>query len=131
MTQLFIEFARDKKDINPKDIFYNLKTIKPKIDELLKENNMSKLGELMIGFCTFLTTSMPKHNKEQLQNILKFLLMMPIDTAALFISQIDGFERASKPFKYMAKIHIALLNSSKKYKSDFYDPIVKAGEGKL
>ncbi len=131
MTQLFIEFARDKKDINPKDIFYDLKTVKPKIDALLKENNMSKLGELMIGFCTFMTTSMPKHDKVKLKNILDFLLMMPIDTAALFISQIDGFERASKAFKYMAKIHIALLNSSKKYKSDFYDPIVKAGEGKL
>ena len=131
MTQLFIEFARDQRDINPKDIFHKFQEIKPKINELLKDNNMSKLGELMIGFCTYMTTSMPEYNKPQLQNILGFLLMMPIDTAALFISQIDGFDRASASFKYMTQIHLALLKSSKIYKSDFYDPIVKAGEGKI
>lgn len=131
MAQLFIEFARDQKDINPKDIFYSLAKVKPKIEELLKENNMSKLGELMIGFCTFMTTSMPEYNKQQLQNILNFLLMMPVDTSALFISQIDGFDRSSPSFKYMTQIHIALLQQSKKYKTDFYDPIVKAGEGKI
>jgi len=131
MTQLFIEFARDKKDINPKEVFYNFQAVKPAVMELLKDSNMSKLGELMIGFCTFMTTSMPEYEKTKLKNILDFLLMMPIDTAALFISQIDGFDRASKAFKYMTQIHLALLKTSKKYKSDFYDPIVRAGEGKL
>ena len=47
MTQLFIEFARDQKDINPKDVFYDLRKVQPKIEAMLKENNMSKLGELM------------------------------------------------------------------------------------
>lgn len=131
MTQLFIEFARDKKDINPKDIFNKFPRVKPAIKALLKENNMSKLGELMIGFCTYMTTSMPDYNKLKLQNILDFLLMMPIDTAALFISQIDGFDRASGPFKYMTQIHLALLKTSKRYQVEFYEPIVKAGEGTL
>lgn len=97
----------------------------------MKESNNAKLGELMVGFCTFMTTSMPKYNESQLKNILEFLLVMPIDTAALFISQIDSFDRASNPFKYMTKIHLALLKGSKKYKTDFYDPIVKAGEGTI
>ena len=57
--------------------------------------------------------------------------MMPIDTAALFISQIDGFERSSDAFKYMTQIHLALLKTSKRYTTEFYNPIVKAGEGKL
>ena len=34
MAQLFIEFARDQKDINPKDIFLSLNTVKPKIQDL-------------------------------------------------------------------------------------------------
>jgi hypothetical protein len=99
--------------------------------ELLKDNNASKLGELMISFCTYMTTSMPKYEKDQLQNILDFLLLMPIDTAALFISQIDGFDRASDSFKYMTQIHLSLLKSSKIYKKEFYEPIVRAGEGKI
>lgn len=131
MTRLFIEFARDKKDINPKDVFYHFNKVKPEIDALLKENNNSKLGELMVGFCTFMTTSMPNYNEDKLKNVLEFLLMMPIDTAALFISQIDSFSRSSDAFIYMRKIHLALLQSSKLYKTNFYDPLVKAGEGNL
>lgn len=131
MAQLFIEFARDQKDINPKDIFYKFSNVEPKIKDLLKENNMSKLGELMVSFCTFMTTSMPAYNKEQLDNVLKFLLLMPVDTAALFISQIDGFDRSSASFKYMTEVHLLLLGKSRQYKTDFYDPIVKAGEGRI
>ena len=131
MTQLFIEFARDQKDINPRDVFYDFNKVKPAIEGLIKESNMSKLGELMIGYCTFMTTSMPEYDAHKLNNVLQFLLMMPIETAALFISQIDGFDRSSAPFKYMTQIHLALLKKSPQYKRDFYDPIVKAGEGKV
>lgn len=131
MTRMFLEFARDKKDINPKDVFYNLRQVKPQIDALLKDNNNAKLGELMVGFCTYMTTSMPNYDDVKLKNVLDFLLMMPIDTAALFISQIDSFERSSPPFKYMTKIHLSLLKGSKAYKENFYDPIVKAGEGNI
>ncbi len=131
MTRLFIEFARDKKDINPKEVFYNLHKVKPKIQDLLKDNDNAKLGELMIGFCTFMTTSMPEHDEAKLKNVLDFLLMMPIDTAALFISQIDSYERSTPAFKYMTKIHLTLLKGSRTYKKNFYDPIVKAGDGQL
>jgi hypothetical protein len=56
---------------------------------------------------------------------------MPIDTAALFISQIDSFDRSSSAFMYMTKIHMVLLKTSKLYKKNFYDPVVQAGEGSL
>lgn len=131
MTKMFIEFAQEKKDINPKDVFLNLDAVKPAIEELKKEGNNSKLGQLMVGFCTFMTTSMPEYNKKQLQNVEQFLLMMPIDTAAIFITQIDKFERTSPAFKYMTKIHVTLLQKSKRYEKEFYDPIVECGEGKL
>jgi hypothetical protein len=89
MTRLFLEFARDKKDINPKDIFERFKTVKPKVEALLTNKDASKLGEIMIGFCTFLSTSMPDFKDAELKNTLDFLLMMPIDTAALFIGLIE------------------------------------------
>ena len=130
MASMFIEFARDKKDISPKDVFLNLKAVKPRIKSLIDEGNMSKLGELMIGFCTFMTSSMPAYNKEQLENVMNFLLLMPRDTAALFISQIDGFDRKSPAFKYMTQIHSKLMTTYPKYKTDFYEPIVKVGEGR-
>jgi len=131
MTQLFIDFARDKKDINPKDVFERFSTVKPEIEKLLKAGDNGKLGELMISYCTFMTTTMPKYGKQELKNIEEFLLMMPIDTAALFVNQIDGIDRSSKAFKYMTEIHVALLKASPRYKKDFYDPIVECGDGKL
>ncbi len=131
MTRLFIEFARDKKDINPKDVFHNFRAVKPEINKLLKDNDNSKLSELMVGFCTYMTTTMPKYDDKKLKNVLDFLLIMPIDTAALFISQIDSFDRSSPAFMYMTKIHMVLLKSSKSYKKNFYDPVVQAGEGSL
>lgn len=131
MTRLFIEFAQEKKDINPKDVFNNLPAVKPAINKLKKENNNAKLGELMVGFCTFMTTSMPKYQKKNLQYVEEFLLMMPIDTSAIFITQVDKFDRTSAAFKYMTKIHITLLKESKRYEKEFYDPIVECGEGKL
>ena len=132
MTALFIEFVRDQKDINPKDIFHDFRKIKPKIKELLDENNLSKLGELMIGFATYMTTTMPKYKDQpkKLENMLNFLLMMPIDTAALFISQIDSFDRGGPAFKYMTDIHLLLMKKSDIYRKKFYNPIVKAGEDK-
>jgi len=131
MTRMFLEFAQEKKDINPKLVFENLSVVKPAIMQLKKENNNAKLGELMVGFCTFMTTSMPIYKKENLRNVEEFLLMMPIDTAAIFITQIDKFDRTSSAFKYMTKIHITLLKESKRYEKEFYDPIVECGEGKL
>jgi hypothetical protein len=131
MTQLFIDFARDKKDINPRDVFYRFSSVKNDILKLKKAGDNGKLGELMVGYCTFMTTTRPDYKAEHLNNIEQFLLMMPIDTAALFISQIDGFDRNSAAFKYMTDIHVALLKKSKKYKREFYDPIVDCGDGKL
>jgi hypothetical protein len=127
MARLFLEFARDKKDINPKDVFYNLDKVEKDIKALLKEGDMNKLGQLMTGFTTFLTTSMPRYEEKELNNIKEFMLMMPVDTAALFISQIDGFARTSKEFKYMTDIHITLMKKSKRWKEQFYETIVKVG----
>jgi hypothetical protein len=131
MTRLFIDFARDKKDINPRDVFFKLRDVKKDIEKLKKNGDNAKLGELMVGFCTFLTTSMPKYTEVELENVMDFLLMMPIDTAALFISQIDSFSRSSNAFAYITKIHMKLLKKSNKYREEFYEAIIKAGEGTI
>jgi len=126
-TRMFLEFARDKKDINPKDIFYNFLQIKPQIEQLLKDNDNSKLSELMTSFGTYMVTSMPTYQEANLKNVIDFMLLMPIDTAALFMSQIDQYERSSKAFQYMTKLHVILTQKSTRYKKEFYDPLVDIG----
>ena len=127
MTRLFLEFARDKKDINPKDLFYNFSKVKKQIEQLVKDNDNSKLSELMTSFCTFMVTTLPKYQNDNLKNVIEFLLLMPVDTAALFMSQIDQYERSSQAFQYMTKLHVILTQKSNRYKQEFYDPLVGLG----
>lgn len=127
MARMFMEFVTDQKDVNPKDIFYDWRKVRKQVEKYIEEGNQSKMGQLMISFCTFMTTSMPKFEAHNLKNIEGFLLTMPVDTAALFISQVDSFRRESDEFKYMTKIHTALLKTSPKYKKEFYMAVVKIG----
>lgn len=128
MTRLFMEFARDKKDINPKDVFKNYPKVKDQIEKLLRDGDNAKLGELMTGFCTFLTSSKPEYHDKELNNIADFLATVPIDTAAIFVSLIDGFARTSEEFKYVTGIHSTLMKKSEKYKKKFYEAIVDCGK---
>ena len=126
-TMMFLDFARDKKDINPKDIFYNFPQVKPQIEKLLEDNDNSKLSELMTSFCTYMVTAMPKYQENNLKNVIEFMLLMPVDTAALFMSQIDQYDRQSDAFQYMTKLHVILTQKSSRYKKEFYDPLVGIG----
>ena len=128
MAQEFIMFCKGDKIINPKDIFFDYNKVKKDVQKIVDEENNAKLGALMRSFCTFMTTSMPEYKAQHLENVFNFLLLMPIDTAALFVSQIDTFKRTTKEFKYMTSIHMALWKAYSRYKSEFYDPIVKAGK---
>ena len=127
-TRLFMEFMRDQKDINPKDVFHNYEKVKRDINKLLKEGNNAKMGELMTGFCTFLTTSRPAYKDRELNNMAQFLSVVHIDTAAIFVSLIDKFQRSSEEFKYITTIHSKLMKKSKLYKEKFYEAIVECGK---
>ncbi|RLA61719.1 MAG: hypothetical protein DRQ78_08510 [Epsilonproteobacteria bacterium] len=129
MAQMFIEFARDKKDINPKDIFYDFPNVKAQVKELVHENNVSKLTELMISFCTFLSTSRPDYTEKELRNIADFLLSVPVDTAALFVTEIDSLPKSSDAFRYITEIHIKLVEVNEQYRKDFYETLVRVGQG--
>lgn len=126
-TRLFMEFMRDQKDINPRDIFFNFEKVKAQVEELVKEGNNAKLGEIMVGFCTFLTSSRPDYREKELRNIAEYLATSPIDIAAIFVSQIDTFKRSSEEFKYVTGVHSRLMKSSSLYKKKFYDSIVEVG----
>ena len=126
-TRLFMDFMRDQKDINPRDIFFNFEKVKAQVEKLVKEGNNAKLGEVMVGFCTFLTSSRPDYREKELQNVADYLATSPIDIAAIFVSQIDTFQRSSAEFKYVTGIHSKLMKSSSLYKKKFYDSIVEVG----
>lgn len=135
-TRLFLEFIKDKKDINPKDIFNKYSKVRPQVLKFKKDNNNAKLGELMTGFFTYLTSSQPVYlNPEkgigpELENIALFLSDLPIDTAAAFVINMDALPRQSSEFVYLTCINRELSTHSKLYKTKFYEAIVECGKQK-
>jgi hypothetical protein len=127
-AQLFMDFVKDQKDINPKDVFLHYEKVEDVINGYVQTGNNAKLGELMTGFCIYLATSRPNYTKKELDNLTKFLTIVPIDTAALFVSLIDKYPRQSEEFKYITNIHSILIKGSAEYKKKFYESIVQAGK---
>jgi len=128
-TRLFMDFLRDMKDISPVDVFYNYHKVRKEIEKVIKEENNAKLGELITGFLTFLSTELPDYGKQEKANVVELLTSVPIDTSALFITQIDTFDRSGPEFKYITKLHYAMLKEFPRYKNEFYDKAVKLGRG--
>ena len=137
MTRKFLEFLRDRKDINPKDIFYSYRSkVRPQVIEYQKTNNNAKLGEVMIGFIMFLSSSRPEYDerkgkvnysRSQIDNIISFLTDVPIDTAALFMTTVDNFPKQSTEFKYLTQMYLTLIKD-KKYKTLFYDELIRCNQ---
>jgi hypothetical protein len=130
MAGMFIEFARDKKAINPKDIFHRYSDVKDKVEALVKENDNSKLAELMGAFCNFLATMKPKYESANLKNVMEFLAAIPVDTAALFITQIDSYNKRGAEFRYLISLNAVLQDLDPRWKKEFYEPLMKCSKEK-
>jgi len=124
-ARLFLEFLKELKDISPKDIFYNYSSVRKDIIKYVKEQNNAKMGEIMNSFLTYIITSFPKYGKKEKENIVEFLTSLPIDTSALFITNINTLSRSSKEFMYIDKLHNTLVKESKYYKKEFYEKILE------
>lgn len=125
-ANLFIEFLREGSDINPKDIFSDYKRIRLRIKKMLKENDNAGIGNVTTSFLTYLTTSRPKFETREAQNVAKFLCDIPLDSAAIFVTGIDTYDRGSKEFKYITSLHVEMMKIPV-YKQMFYETVVKAG----
>lgn len=129
-TRLFREFAMDLKDVTPKDIFNNYNKVRPIVLEFVKKGNNTKLAEIVKGFFTFISNSRPVYSEVELLNIINFLTDMPIDTAAVFITDVDNLGRGSEEYKYMTKLHVSSIKYDK-YKTDFYEKLANISDKKI
>ena len=126
MARMFLSFIKDKKDISPKDIFYNYDSVKNEIKKLTDTGNNIKLSQLIESFTTFLSTSKPVYQEKELKNIATFLIDIPADISVLFISKSD-FDRKTKEFEYMSKLHVKLV-SVPEYRKKYYESMVGLSE---
>lgn len=128
--RMFKEFVKEQSIIKPKDIFKEYSKVRDRIQTFVKLKNNAKLGELIVAFTTYLTSSKPKYTDKELANVSEFLTTIPLDTAAIFVSQIDNFSKNSEEFKYIGTMHAKLMKGFKDYEQIFYNGLVKCSEGK-
>lgn len=130
-ARLFMEFAMEGKDINPKDVFFNYPQVEKRILDLVNAKDNAGISKLMIGFINYLSGTCPPYDKTgpEIQSVGKFLSHMPLDASAIFVTTIDSFDRNSKEFMYLTNMHVELLKQPR-YKKDFYEAIVALGNKK-
>jgi len=130
-ARMFVEFAMEGKDINPKDIFFDLPKVRKQLKELVDKKDNAGISKIMTGFINYLTTQCPPYEKDgkELSYVGEYLASVPLDASAIFVTSIDSFGRNTKEFKYMTNMHVELLKQPS-YKSNFYEAIVKLGNKK-
>lgn len=124
-TRLLVDFIKDRKDISPKDVFFNYNKVRPQVVKYVETNDNAQLGKLMTSFITFITTSRPNYDKKETENVAKFLTDIPADIAATFVISIDSYERNSNEFKYVTKLHSTMVGAYDYYKKNFYENLVE------
>jgi len=124
MTRMFLNFVKDRKDISPRDVFFDYPKVRNDILEFAKNSNNIKMGQLIESFVTFLTTSKPKYSDKELKNISMFLTDIPSDIGVLFISKLSLLDIKSDEFKYVTGIHVLLIEKFPDYKTKFYRVMV-------
>jgi len=127
-TRMFIEFLKERKDINPQDVFKSYKKVRPEVMKLVHESDNVRLGQLMSSFVTFLTVNKPAFTNSEILNISMFLTDIPVDTAAIFLANIDTLSRQSPEFLYVTKLHMELMKKNEDYKKRFYERMVSKSE---
>lgn len=121
MSRMFISFIRDRKDISPKDVFYNYDKVRNDILKFAKNSDNIKMGQLMDSFTAFLITNKPKYSEDELKNVALFLTDVPADIGVIFLSQLAKLDHKSAEFKYVTDIHIKLNAKFPHYRTNFYE----------
>lgn len=127
-TRMFIDFLKERKDINPQDVFRTYGKVKREVQKLVDEKDNVRLGQLMSSFATYLTVNRPTYGNPEMKNINDFLLDIPVDTAAIFLSTIDTLPRQSQEFLYLTRLHLSMMDKFTEYKKKFYEKMVQKSE---
>ena len=125
-TRLFMDFLKEQSIIKPKDIFTKYDKVRSKIKQYVKQRHNAKLGEIVVALTTYLSTSKPKYTDKELNNVIDFLTDVPIDTAAIFCSQVDNLDRSDEGFRYISLMHAKMNKMSEKYAKNFYEAMMTA-----
>lgn len=121
-AQPLMEFIIDKtKNIHPEDIVHDRNKVENDLEKMIENNEAGKLAELTTGVVTYLANTKPDLLDRDKANIAKFLSEIPTDTAAIFVNEIDNFEKDSEEFAFITRLHMELYKDYDDYREGFYN----------
>lgn len=131
-----VDFMLEReKNVNVQDIVHNYEQVKDTIEEWVQDHKHDKLGELVQGLVSYLGNTKPTLTHEnEYPNLEKFLCTIPIDTAAMILTETESrFSQDSHEFKFMTIDFFITLRDSKddegnKLYKDFQDFFQKLDE---
>jgi len=128
-SKLFTEFILDNNAIliKPDDIFKNYDNVRKHIKKFVREKNNKKIYEILQSFISYLSNNRPDQNEKNIDNILNFLLDLPMDIAASFVTTINTMQTGSIEHLYFMNLLIELNNKSDDFKKNFFDKLINLG----
>ncbi len=127
----FCDYLRNIDDtiIKPEDIFnnYSQTNIRNEVRKIVagKENN--KLYEILNSFIAYLTDTRPTPIIKAVKNTTQFLLDIPTDIAAGFVTHMGKLTMGSAEQLYLMSLIVAMNDDSKKFKESFFDKLLELG----
>lgn len=123
--QQIIDFLEDSTTtMKPEDIIYynHTKEVKDRIQKLINDRS-PRLSDLMVMIVQYLSSNQPNLHKQEKSNIVDFLTEVPVDIAAIFVTEVEPMDKSSKEFEYMIKLHMTLTKEFPKYVTDFHNKL--------
>lgn len=128
MSQLFRSYLEGVITINPKEIVFDYEKVRPDIIDMVKKGDHAAISDVMKGFVTYLLHEKPEISDDKKYDIGKFLIDIPVDVAALFVTEISKLNRNTLEFAYFTKLNVFLMRNSEDYKKKFYEKLVDLGK---
>lgn len=118
--QIFYEYLKDKDHLTFSESRGYIKSIVEK-----KQNN--KLYEILNSFIEYLCDSKPEPIASGVKNTLSFLMDMPMDIAAGFVTHLGKLQMGSSEHLYLMSLMVAMNNESEDFKENFFNKLLNLG----
>jgi len=126
----FCDYLRNASGvvIKPYDIYNKYKSVQKYIKNYTKDGMNDKLYEILTSFINYLCDEQPEQTYTRVINTLNFLMDLPADIAAGFVTHLNNLTLGSKEHLYIMSLLVAMNNESQDFKNNFFDKLINLGK---
>lgn len=118
-----MDFLEDSTTVvKPEDVIYELhnEETSNRIKNMIDSRN-PRLSDLMVMLVQYLSSHKPDLDNQNEENIVDFFTMIPVDIAAIFLTEMEGMDKDSSEFEYIVRMHMSFFQKYTKYVEEFYN----------